>query len=411
MNETAKSHAPAKSHGLDGSLVEPDWAPLTIDEVRTVLNHFPPAGKPLAILSTSPRPFSAASVIQTDRGRVFVKRHARSVRDVEGLMEEHRFMAHLLANGISVPCVLETSFGVTAFESEVGVSTDRSSSVGRDATYEVHAVPGGCDLYEEAISWTPFQSTEHARSAGRMLAATHIAAEQYDAPPRKIRPLVASFTIFASQNPAEALETYLRARPTLDHELQTRHDCEHALELLAPFHEELRPLLPSLPLLWTHNDLHASNLFWSDGSPNAHATSIIDFGLADRTNAVYDIAQAIERNIVEWLELAREPNAGDRVAVHLDHLWALLDGYESTRPLSQTEAVALAPMVALGHAEFALTEADYFVGVLHSPEKVRIATHDYLVGHAQWFRGPGRLKLFAPLRRWAETRTKQAVRG
>src|SRR5581483_9446104 len=125
--------------------------------------------------------------------------------------------------------------------------------------------------------------------------------------------------------------------------------------------------------------------------------------LADRTNAVYDLAQAVERNLVEWLALMRNPNAGDRVTVHLDQLWAMLGGYESVRPLSASESSALAPMVALGHAEFALTEADYFLGILHSPEKARIATSSYLVGHATWFRGPGETKLLEPLRRWAKT--------
>jgi Ser/Thr protein kinase RdoA (MazF antagonist) len=136
---------------------------------------------------------------------------------------------------------------------------------------------------------------------------------------------------------------------------------------------------------------------------------VIDFGLADRTNAVYDIAQAIERNIVEWLVLMRNPEQGETVPVHLDHLWAMLDGYERFRPLSLVEATALAPMLALGHAEFALTEAHYFLAVLHSPEKARVATNDYLVGHAQWFRGPGRQKLIEPLRRWAEKRQPRAV--
>lgn len=390
MNEAARSH------GLDGSLVEPDWAALTLDEGEAVLANFPAAGKPTAIVSNSPRPFSAASVIETDQGRVFVKRHARSVRDPKGLIEEHRFMAHLLANGISVPGVLTTDSGVTTFESG-------------DWTYEVHAIPAGCDLYEQAISWTPFESPAHARSAGELMARMHTAAEHYDAAPRKVRPLVASFSVFASQDTEASLEDYRKARPVLDHDAQTRRDCEQALELLAPFHQKLRPLLPSLSSLWTHNDLHASNLFWSDVTLNAQATSVIDFGLADRTNAIYDIAQAIERNIVEWLELARDPDAGERVAVHLDHLRALLDGYESVRPLSRAEAAALTPMVALGHAEFALTEADYFLGVLHSPEKARIATSDYLVGHAKWFRGPGEAKLLAPLRRWVETRSTHAV--
>ena len=97
---------------------------------------------------------------------------------------------------------------------------------------------------------------------------------------------------------------YLAARPSLANHAAVRACAEQALELLAPFHAELAPLLPALAPLWTHNDLHGSNLFWSDAGPKsdvtARATAIIDFGLADRTNAVHDIAHAIERNIVEW---------------------------------------------------------------------------------------------------------------
>jgi Ser/Thr protein kinase RdoA (MazF antagonist) len=387
----------AKTHGLDGSLVEPDWPSLTLAELRSVLKSFPEAASPVTIVSTSPRPFSAASVIETECGRIFVKRHARSVRDGEGLTEEHLFMAHLRSNGIAVPRVLATDSAETALESG-------------DWTYEVHGIPNGVDLYEDAISWTPFQSTEHARSAGEMLARMHAAAENYKAPARKVQPLVASFSIFAAKDPSQALGRYLNARHAIELNPATHSDSAEALALLAPFHDELKPLLGALPSLWTHNDLHASNLFWSNRTSNARATAAIDFGLADRTNAVYDLAQAIERNVVDWLELVRNPGAGVSVSVHLDQLWALLDGYESARRLSSEEANALAPMVALGHAEFALTEADYFLGVLHSPEKARIATRDYLVGHAKWFRNAGSEELLDPLRRWAETHARQAAR-
>jgi Ser/Thr protein kinase RdoA (MazF antagonist) len=388
----------AIAHGLDGELVEPDWPPLRLEEVRTVLERLPEAGESIAILSTSPRPFSAASVIETRTGRVFVKRHARAVRNAEGLGEEHRFMRHLTANRIGVPRVLATTSGETAIETA-------------DWTYEVHEIPAGVDLYEEAISWTPFLSTAHARSAGEFLARMHLASAGFDAPPRQVRPLVASFSIFASEDPAAALEDYLAARPVLANDAAARSDCTAALDLLAPFHDELRPLLHELQPLWTHNDLHASNLFWSDGSPSARATAVIDFGLADRTNAVYDIAQAIERNAVEWLALMRDPGCGEDISLHHDHMWAMLEGYEQVRPLGAAECAALAPMLALGHVEFALTEAHYFLEVLHSPEKARIATRDYLVGHAQWFCGPGQKKILDPLRRWADARDRQAVRA
>ena len=394
MTLVNESPQPALAHGLDGSLVQPDWPALTLAEVQSVLEHFPSAGQAQSILSTSPRPLSAAAVIETTQGRIFIKRHARAVRDAAGLAEEHRFINHLQACGISVPALFATTSGQTSFESH-------------DWTYEVHELPAGVDLYEDAISWTAFRSAEHACSAGAFLARMHLAVECYTAPSRKIQPLVASFTIFASPDPTRAVAEYLAARPSITHDQQTLSDAAAALDLLAPFHAELHSLNSSLTPLWTHNDLHASNLFWSDNTANAHAASVIDFGLADRTNAVYDLAHAIERNIVEWLVLMNDPGAGDRLRVHLDHLWALLDGYEQIRPLNPLESAALAPMLALCHAEFALSEADYFLGVLHSPAKARVATHDYLFAHAQWFASPGQHKLLDPIRLWAESRQQQ----
>jgi Ser/Thr protein kinase RdoA (MazF antagonist) len=389
MSETARAH------GMDGTLVEADWPPLTLAEVRALLADFPNCSEPIEILSVSPRPFSAASVVATRTGRVFIKRHHRTVRDREGLLEEHRFMKHLREHGAPVPRVFAASSGETAMERG-------------EWTYEVHEAPAGVDIYRDALSWTPFRSTGHARSAGEALARLHLAAQGFNGQRRKTQPLVAGFTIFAAEDPGAAMERYLAARPALAHAAITRASCDEALELLAPFHAGLLPLLPALNPLWTHNDLHASNLLWSDASDNAQAVAIIDFGLADRTNAVHDLAQAIERNIVEWIELMRDSAHGEDVPVHIDHLHALLGGYESVRPLTDEEAAALAPMTALCHAEFALTEADYFLGVLHSEDEARVALIDYLIGHARWFRGAGGHKLLDAICRWAGTRNRQS---
>jgi Ser/Thr protein kinase RdoA (MazF antagonist) len=364
--------ATAKAHGMDGSLVEPDWPALNLAELRAILAKFPDLGEAIDILSVSPRPFSAASVVATESGRVFIKRHHRAVRDHEGLLEEHRFLSHLLAHGALVPRALASATGETVIETG-------------EWTYEVHEIPAGVDLYQDAISWTPFRGAAHARSAGQALACLHLAAQNFNAPPRKARPIVASFTIFAANDPAAEMKHYLAARPSLAR-YKAVHDCaERALDLLAPFHAKLAPHLAALAPLWTHNDLHASNIFWTDAGPDARATAIIDFGLADRTNAVHDIAHAIERNIVEWLTLVNDPAHPDDVPIHLDHLDAFLDGYESVRPLSSEESHALAPMVALCHAEFALSEADYFLSVLRSEEKAQMAYDGWLVGHARWF--------------------------
>jgi Ser/Thr protein kinase RdoA (MazF antagonist) len=380
---------------MDGRLVEPDWAVLTLDEVRALLSQFDGLAEGVRILSVSPRPFSAASVVETDGGRVFIKRHHCAVRDREGLLEEHRLMRHLLAHGAKVPRVLATDTGETAIELD-------------EWTYEVHEVAEGVDLYGDALSWTPFRSEAHARSAGQALARLHCAAQGFEAPRRRARPLVASFTIFAAQDAEMEMDRYIGARPSLAEDGLTLKCCDEALELLDPFHSRLLPLLPNLPALWTHNDLHASNLLWSDSGNDAEATAIIDFGLADRTNAVHDLAHAIERNIVEWLALVQSPERPEDVPVHLDHLNELLAGYESVRPLSDAEAEALSPMTALCHAEFALSETDYFLGVLHSKEKAAMACDGWLVGHARWFRSAGGKKSLDAIGQWADTRKRTA---
>jgi Ser/Thr protein kinase RdoA (MazF antagonist) len=301
-------------------------------------------------------------------------------------------MGHLRENAAPVPAVLCDKKGETAIEDG-------------EWTYEVHEVPAGTDAYQDAHSWTPFRSVEHARSAGGMLARLHLAARNFAAPKRKPRPLVASFTIFAADDPRAAIAQYINDRPALAADATAHRDSRFALDLLAPFHAELLQYLPALQPLWTHNDLHASNLFWTDDGLHAQGTAVIDFGLSDRTNAVHDIAHAIERTVVEWLALPDEPTHGDGMPVHLDHMAAFLDGYEQIRPLAMEEAAALAPMTALCHAEFALSEADYFLGVLRSPEKARLATKKYLVGHAQWFRSASGQILLDALRRRADEKS------
>lgn len=387
-----------KAHGMDGSLVEPDWQPLTLAELRVLFARFSAAGEPIEIAFASPRPLSAAAMVRTRNRTVFVKRHARSVRDGEGLREEHRLVAHLRANGASVPRVLADDGGETAIEMD-------------DSTYEVHEPAAGVDLYRDAISWTPFFCAAHAREAGAALARLHRAAESLDAPGRKVQPLVASFTIFAAQDPAEELKNYLQARPVLAEHTRVRQCAREALDLLAPFHAELSPRLRALEPLWTHNDLHPSNLFWSGEGEDARVRAAIDFGLSDRTNAVHDLAHAIERSMVGWLDLVARPDRPEEVPVHCDHLLALLAGYEAVRPLTEVEAAALAPMTALCHAEFALSEAEYFLGVLHAEGRARMAYDGWLVGHARWFHSAAGKRLLNGIRQWVQDRPAHAGRN
>lgn len=107
-------------------------------------------------------------------------------------------------------------------------------------------------------------------------------------------------------------------------------------------------------------------------------STVLDFGLSDRTTAVHDLATAIERNTVQWLDPSRP--------VRFEDVDALLDGYTSVRPLSTVESAALPELLPLVHAEFALSEMGYFHGVTRSAENTALA-YEYFVGHARWFAG------------------------
>ncbi|HEY3868631.1 MAG TPA: phosphotransferase [Actinocrinis sp.] len=368
-------------HGMGLEPAAPDWPALTLAEADALLRRFPEAGGANRVLWRSPRPLSAAGLVRTTRGgRVFVKRHHEAVRPLSGLLEEHGFLAHLRARGAPVVRVLPDEGGATA--------------VRRGGwTYEVHSVAQGEDLYRDAVSWSPFAAPEHARAAGRALARIHDAAAGYEAPARGPLPLVGGFTVFAGDDPGAAVEAYAAARPAVAAELAERPWRADVERWHLPFHARLRPRLGRIAPLWTHNDLHASNLLWS--ADGARATAVIDFGLADRAFAVHDVAVALERNTIGWLEPAAERRAD------LDAAAALIEAYLQVRTLSDAERAALPDLLPLCHADYALSEIDYFRRVTQSMENTELA-YRYLVDHTAWFTTPAGGALLERIRRVLE---------
>ncbi|MEX3845433.1 phosphotransferase enzyme family protein [Paraburkholderia sp. BR10882] len=352
---------------VDGEKAERDWPLHTRDEITALLARYPQID-PVARLSWhSPRPFSAGVLVQTiGDAALFVKRHHVSIRNVAGLEEEHRFIAHLRSRGLAVADVLENRDGATA------VTTG-------EWTYEVHAVAPGVDAYRGVMSWKPFFHPSHGYAAGRALARLHRAASDYTAPARAVRPLLSSFRVVGSADLSRALEQWVGAQPLLLQALGTRNWRDDVAQAVGPWHERLAPLLPSLRSLWTHGDWHSSNLLWTDAATGAQVRTVLDFGLSDRTCAVYDVALAIERNAIDWLA----PPDERRVA--FDDIDMLLEGYESLQPLSDDEYAALAALLPIVHTEFALSEVAYFDGILAAPELANIAYDGYLLGHARWF--------------------------
>ena len=353
-------------HGLDAADVHPDWPALTTAEVAALLTRYPSLAPAGAIRWHSPRPLSAAALVDTAAGSVFVKRHHRCVRTADTLAQEHAFMAWLRRAGVPVPAVLADATGNTAV------------TLG-DWTYEVHAPAAGIDLYRETTSWTPLPDLAHAHAAGAMLARLHDAAEGYPAEQRDTHLLVARSELVEASDPLAALAAQLPERPGLASYLEMRDWRSELGATFAPFHSQLHARLATQPRLWTHGDWHVSNLCWSGTGPQASITAVLDFGLAARTFALFDLATAIERNAIAWLAL------DSHQAAHPDTARALVAGYRTQRPLAGAQIHLLADLLPLVHVDFALSEVEYFSAVTRSPQNADVAYHTFLRGHAAWF--------------------------
>ncbi|MGN6705478.1 MAG: phosphotransferase [Rhodanobacter sp.] len=364
---TAPSDTDHLVHGLAGDDIAPDWPALVAPELRSLLRRLPQAGALHRVLWHSPRPLSAACLVDTEAGTLFVKRHHQRVRSAATLTEEHRYIAHLRRHDLPLAEVLHDADGDTAI------------AIG-EWVYEVHRRAAGVDLYRELISWQPLPNARHARRAGRMLARLHDAAADYLAPQRSTHILVARSELIAATDPVAALESQLPQRSGLADYLHGRPWQREFAGLLAPWHANLQPALARQPRLWTHGDWHASNLCWSGSGDDADITAVLDFGLAAANCALFDLATAIERNAIAWLTL----DDGE-AATHLPIARALIEGYREVRPLARDELHLLADLLPLVHVDFALSEVEYFHAITHAPAHADVAWDTFLRGHAAWF--------------------------
>jgi Ser/Thr protein kinase RdoA (MazF antagonist) len=361
-------------HGMGRELAEPDWPPLTDEELAAVLagqgDTLGGVRRRPAILWRSPRPMSAAALVRLGSMTVFVKRHHISVRNPGQLAAEHAFAGHLRARGQPLPAVLRGPGGQSVLQRG-------------EFCYEAQEAAAGIDLYRDAVSWSPYLSLGHAYAAGAALAQLHVAAASFAAPARPAAVLMNSCQVIAAPDPPAEMNRLIAARPALAAYLAGRPWPRDFAEVLAPLIGVATPRLAAVPGQWAHGDWHPSNLTWTSAAPDARVAGVLDLGLANRTAAVHDLALALERSVVSWLDLTETGTARADLAT----AGVIVDGYQSVRQLSSAEAAALPAVLPVVHLEYALSEVDYFTGVVNSPANAGLA-YMYLVGHARWFGQP-----------------------
>jgi Ser/Thr protein kinase RdoA (MazF antagonist) len=84
------------------------------------------------------------------------------------------------------------------------------------------------------------------------------------------------------------------------------------------------------------------NLTWTAAGTVA---AVLDFGLADRGFALLDLAIALERSAVRWLEL----DSGGQNLAQIADARALLAGYANQAPLDAADRALLARLLPLAH--------------------------------------------------------------
>lgn len=342
------------------------WPIISDSEIADVLGRLehPLAGTPLTV---SNRPTTAGILVDVGPRTVFIKRHGPRTVPADHLRAVHGLVAHVRDRGIPTPALLRFADHDTLWETPAG-------------TWEVYEGAQGEDRYRDAPTWTVPRTLDEARALGAMTARLAIASADYRARRNPACAYQSSMHLFAS-DPRRDLPRWLAERPGVRAYLA--HSGRRIEDQWAPhlqFAASYADIAPRLPVAWTHGDLHVSNVFW-DGN---HPSQVIDFGLADRNPAVYDLALAIERNAFEWTRIVD----GDEDAVRADVTLALIEGYEEIRPLSPDERCGLVAMMPLVQAEAGLNWIEYQYGATRSLHGADWCLDIFFGEHTRWFTRP-----------------------
>jgi Ser/Thr protein kinase RdoA (MazF antagonist) len=367
-------------------VVQPIHDPMSEEELAALLAHYPEAGTLKGRIRDSGRPYSAGTLVETTAGRFFLKKRSCSFRPRGDVLWRHRLISHLVAQGFPTPPILANAEGRTLTE--------------RDGfCYELFAAAQGEDRYREYHSWMPFERTEHARAAGEMLARFHVATRGFsraDATPpgRSPRtPMSARFDLAVAPDLLGAVEARIAASEALSAYFAGIRWKDELSGLYLDFHRELRRYLPGTEPAVTHGDWHANNMLF-DGDAVA---SVIDFHLADVSFRAYDLAVALDRNGIRWLDIL----AGQPDAVRYDVLEELLRGYGSVLPLSMVEAELLGALLPIHQLDLALSNVEYYLVHEGKPERADWAYGVYLRDHTRHFLTPAGQRILTFVRQAA----------
>lgn len=367
-------------------IVQQRWRDITLPEARRVLLALAEPLSASAMISRSARPTAAGAMVATDCGNVYIKRYHASVRDVCTIHPYQRYVAWLAGHGMNVMPFLP--FDAARHRGADGCTFTVGSYV-----YEVCAQAPGEDRYAHALTWDPPATLDEARGLGETVARIALASRGFDEP-RAARPdpYQNRFGLFAAGDFDEEFDGWLDARPAVRRYLErTGRNWRRDLEPYRAYMRHVAPRYGELPESWTHGDPHVSNMLWKGHAPS----SVIDFGLADRNTALFDLVEAIERNAIQFVQIMD----GQTDACRSDVARAIIESYERLRPLSDVERDVLPWMLPLAQAEASLNWIAYFVDGPMRDEDADWCYDTAFNAHAAWFGTPDGRRFLDDVRR------------
>jgi Ser/Thr protein kinase RdoA (MazF antagonist) len=203
------------------------------------------------------------------------------------------------------------------------------------------------------------------------------------------------FDLFFAEDLLAAVSRRIEASPALRVFFRGVSPQREVEKWYLEFHRQLRPALLGVRPWVSHGDWHANNLFFSDDE----VSSVIDLHLADLSFRMYDLAVALDRNAILWLEIL----AGNSEAVRYDVVEEMVRGYASVMPLSGAEVELLTRLLPVHQLDLALSNVDYYLSIEGRPERAEWAYHTYLLDHTRYFAGPEGRRTLAALRQAVES--------
>jgi Ser/Thr protein kinase RdoA (MazF antagonist) len=303
-----------------------------------------------------------ACLFETTTGIWFAKLESLTDRTAEALDHEHQIVGHLAAAGFPTPDLVMTDEG------------DTWLAVG-DQALVISALAKGEDRYGRAPVFAPYASKQEAREAGGCLGWLHTGAPIMPrAAARPWRGMTAQAAFLYDESVDATLVRWSLEQPALAERLAQPAVRDRFKRYMTNDVGLIRELQDRWPIGVIHGDFIKRNLFWE-----GHAiTSVIDFGLWNVGPWLLDLALAMIPCGFDWPELL----AG-RGEVRGEHLVAMLDGYASSRPMSDWERASILMMIPLARIEF-------YLGIVAQAEEAGDRAKaqqfwDLLHGTMDWF--------------------------